>query len=559
MFKKLLLILFVFAAVSLIASEQPVIGAIEFETDLAVDVDKLKDASGLIIGDALDRNSLIEASQMIHSYLASIGFLYIQIPFPEMIPEEDGSIRLVFQVRELISSTINRVDFVGLSYFSEAKLREFIFFTENQSIELAELPSLMNRILQLYLSRGYLFASVELESLVIDESLRAVININEGKPFRIERYIFDGNKVTRDNALIVLSALHRHKTITPSALRQAEQNILRKSYIRDCQITPINESSLLIRIEEGKMTFLEGVLGYSETQSGKRELSGLMRLKFMNLWGTDRAIQLFWRQIPSGTGELEFKYHESGSMAVPVAGDFSLYRAVQDSTWIKTRSTVDIYYTMLYQKIGIELSMQRIDPGIRRPILIEKSGSESIGALWSFYQIDNISNPTRGNEMDLRYRYIFTGQNEGKKQKTALELNAGTYYPLHNRWVAALEFHARNLDDENAKDYELFGMGGYNSLRGYTEDAFRSWRLGWANYEIRYRITPESRSYLFFDHGFVADGKTKLKTDIFGFGAGIKVRTRLGILGIEYGLGYRDRTALDLASGMIHMGLDTEL
>jgi hypothetical protein len=46
---------------------------------------------------------------------------------------------------------------------------------------------------------------------------------------------------------------------------------------------------------------------------------------------------------------------------------------------------------------------------------------------------------------------------------------------------------------------------------------------------------------------------------LIGIGGGIKLGTRLGILSIEYGLGYRDKSFGSLGSGMIHLGLDIAL
>ncbi len=556
---KALCLLFIFIGLThRIYSQDPVISAIEFESTIALDKAVLLRKIELKTGQSFDRDAVLRSIEQIKAHLAAEAQLFIQVPFPQVLPDAGDNLQIIFQIDELASSTIGAIEFVGMRYFSEAKLRELLFLPEDIRLELVELPGLMNRVLQLYLSRSYLFARVEVENLVAEETLRAVIRIDEGRPLRVENYIFAGNKVTRENTLIGLSGLNRVKSITPAALDKAEANILRKSYIRNCVIEPIDEATLLISIEESRMTFLEGVFGYNETQSGRRELSGLVRLRFLNLWGTDRSLQLYWRQLPSGTAELEFVYHESGALRIPVAGDISLYRSVQDSTWIKTRSSIDIYYYLLSQKLGLEIAAEQISPGARRPVVIDKVGSRSIGAFWSYFQTDNAYNPTRGTNVDLRYRFIWSDQSEGKQRKTAFELDAETFYPFTNRWIGALALHARNLDDPAAQAYELFHMGGFNSLRGFAEDAFQSWRLGWINYELRYRITPLTRSYIFVDQGFISQQKNSVISDIFGVGFGIRVNTRIGILGLEYGLGYQDKTFMDMGSGMIHMGIDTE-
>ncbi|MDZ4122229.1 MAG: POTRA domain-containing protein [Candidatus Cloacimonadaceae bacterium] len=538
---------------------RPLVGTIKITSSLKVSEQKLIAASGLQVGKPFHREDLILAAENIRQQLEKEGFSFVRVAFPELLPLSDGSIEIAFTIEELLPSVLNTIELKGLRYFTDARLRELLFLAPDSPVPLADLPGLMQRILQIYLSRGYLFARVELEDISYEGELSASIQITEGRPMIIKDYLFSGNKITRPNTLILLSNLSRQRTITPEVLRQAEQNILRKSYIRDCQIIPLDEDRIQISIQETRMTTMEGVVGYNKTASGNRDLSGLLRLKFLNLWGTDRSIQLYWRSLPTGTSELEFSYHESGSLAFPVAADISLYRMVQDSTWIKTRSHLDVYYYMLYQRIGMEFGLEQLSPGSRRPMIIEKSGSKSIGALWSYARTDHAHNPSSGNEVDLRYRFIFTDQDLGKRRKNALLLDVATYYPFTNRVVGAISAHIRNLNDPSAREHELFSMGGFNSMRGFAEDNFKSWRLGWTSYELRYRITPETRTYVFFDQAFIATSETKLKYDVFGLGFGLRVQTRLGILGLEYALGYQDKRFMDIGSGMIHLGLDVDL
>ena len=42
--------------------------------------------------------------------------------------------------------------------------------------------------------------------------------------------------------------------ITPEAIETAQKNILSKSYIQACHIEPRDPGSILIKVEEGKMT-----------------------------------------------------------------------------------------------------------------------------------------------------------------------------------------------------------------------------------------------------------------------------------------------------------------
>jgi outer membrane protein assembly factor BamA len=86
----------------------------------------------------------------------------------------------------------------------------------------------MQQVLSLYNSRGYLFAKVQLDSLVLEDKLTAYIGIEEGKPLRVNNYIFRGNKVTKDKTLLQLSGLDNLDIITLESIMQAQENILRR-------------------------------------------------------------------------------------------------------------------------------------------------------------------------------------------------------------------------------------------------------------------------------------------------------------------------------------------
>lgn len=529
-----------------------VIGRISFDADLRIDEQALSRASGLDTGSEFDPSALQPSLEAMQDYLARQGHPFVRIPMPELIPLDENSLELRFTLRELLPADRILTRFNGLRYFTEAKLRSLLLIPDDRTYAVNELPVLLNRVLELYHSRGYLFASVGLDSLARNESLTAWIGISEGKPFRLERYYFVGNKHTRDDALLRLSGLSQTRVLTPQALYAAEQNILRKSYIADCLIEPINENSLLIRVKEGKMTYLEGILGLNQI-AGKAELTGLARLRFLNLWGSDRSVSLNWRKSIQ-SGELELSYHESGLNRFPLSADLHLSRVTQDSTWIKSAFETEIYSYHGYQRYGIELTAQGIAPGSRRPMLVERSSINSAGVFWSLDSRDQNVNPLKGVEAYLAYR--MQNSETGKRWRGAFEADNVNYLSLSRRWVAAFGVHLRNLDDPEAAAWSLYRMGGYGSLRGYREDEFNSWRLGWLSLELRYLLSVSSRVYLFWDQGAMAGDASSYKTDIFAPGLGLKIKTRLGILGIEYALGYRDQGFADFGSGMIHAGLD---
>lgn len=512
-------------------------------------------ASGLSLNSELEMEEIQESALRLRDHFQSKGFYYVQIGSPELVPLAENRIAVIYHINRLVDTGRVRLSFTGNRYFSSDRLQDYLLLGDLEDLE--RIPQVLSRVVGLYNDRSYFFARAGLDSLVLEEGsdppLRAVIGIDEGHLFRLQEIVCEGNLHTRASTLIRISGLRQLRMINPDALQEATQRIKEKSFIEDCEIIPLDASRLLIRIREGKMTYLEGVAGFNRV-GGKSELNGLVNLSFQNLWGSDRSIGLFWKNLPELSSVLELAYHESGPSAYPVAGDLILNRSSQDSTWIKSRFLTDLYYYNRQHRFGLEFLLESIDPGSRRPILVESRSGRSLGVFWAYRNLDNRMNPSTGMDTELRYRfYLSAGEDE---PGSALEAYTRHFIPLSRHWVGALSVNLKSLDRDPGNTISYFRMGGFKSLRGYREDTISGWGLLWTNAELRYRLTEESRIYLFYDHGIQMLEQEQTNYRLFSLGLGLSYRTRLGILRLDYALGYKDKNMWDFGLGIIHLGLD---
>jgi hemolysin activation/secretion protein len=101
-------------------------------------------------------------------------------------------------------------------------------------------------------------------------------------------------------------------------------------------------------------------------------------------------------------------------------------------------------------------------------------------------------------------------------------------------------------------------LGGKGSLRGFNEHRFSGYRIGWSNLELRLLLSRDSRVFLFSDYGYVKSTNYTFGI-LFGFGFGIRIETKLGMLGIDYGLGYLKGKLQNPLDGIIHFGIETKI
>jgi outer membrane protein assembly factor BamA len=489
--------------------------------------------------------------------LAGKGYYFATVKLKDIIPLDSTRVNLVYSIEEGFSGVLSEVRFSGNQYYSERKLKQLLDITEYSQLTLTGLPGLMERTLSLYTSRGYLFAQVQMDTLLaLGDSLAAVIGITEGPLFKAKKYYITGNKVTRQDTVIRISGLNQFAVITPDAIAVAEDNLRRKEYISECRIEPLDESALGIAIKEGRMTKVEGVFGLTtDPVSNKQNLNGFINLQFLNLWGTDRAISLYWKSLKSNSRLLELTYHESGFNAYPIAGDLLFQRAQQDSAWIRIKAQISLYYQYFSHMFGTELYSENLYPDSPDSTLYEKTRYYNASLFWEYAKTDYAPNPSVGSQVRIKSGWLFRDSQTKSGSIPVNEIDAIAYHQLKGRVVMSAGLHYREISDPHATFYEQYKMGGFKSLRGYAEDSFSGWRLGWVNLELRYLMARDSRVYLLFDSGLLQTENKNVRADLSGIGAGISNKTRLGIISISYALSIMGKRLSNWNSGMLHMGL----
>ncbi|MBW6515936.1 MAG: BamA/TamA family outer membrane protein [Candidatus Cloacimonetes bacterium] len=500
----------------------------------------------------------------IANFYHSRGFLNIRVYYPEAIPISARQLDVHFIIEEGELFQIEEIVLKGNSYFSAERIAQLTGISLTGNYPFSVINNLLFQIVDLYASRGFLFARAELKDIVVEnDKVKTFITIDEGRFARFEQFVFEGNDTTRESTLLRISGVNQMETFSFYSLHQAEENVRRKEYIRDFSLIPVNHQTLLFRVEEDRMTKISGILGYdsSQEQSGSR-ITGFVNLKFLNLYGTDRDLVFSWRRLRSDRQSIEFRYHESGPFALPIAGDFLIFRETVDSTYIKTTFDSEVYYYTLRNKYGVYLGSDDFFPGTRRPKLVEKSSQKKIGAFWHYNSEDFYLNPTKGMRLEIKHYYIFKKDEGNWIDRQATEVKWNNYITLTPRVVLMSSLNGKQVQNRNLKDYELYDLGGTNDLRGFREKQFSGYRVGWSNLELRYLLTRKSRVFLFTDYGIVqypVQETTRTLKDLIGVGFGMRIDTRLGLIGVDYGISHSEGKWLHPLDGMIHFGLETGL
>jgi hemolysin activation/secretion protein len=164
--------------------------------------------------------------------------------------------------------------------------------------------------------------------------------------------------------------------------------------------------------------------------------------------------------------------------------------------------------------------------------------------------------------LDIKHFYVMKRRVGEWVNKQATEIKWNNYFTLSPRLVLMSSLNGKQIQNRDLEPYELYTLGGTDDLRGFREDQFSGYRIGWSNLELRYLLARKSRVFLFADYGVVQqqlEEATDTLKDLFGIGFGIRLDTRIGLIGVDYGVSHSNGEWLHPLDGMIHFGLQTSL
>jgi outer membrane protein assembly factor BamA len=164
---------------------------------------------------------------------------------------------------------------------------------------------------------------------------------------------------------------------------------------------------------------------------------------------------------------------------------------------------------------------------------------------------------TTGRKKNLGPDFLIVDEDWKSEVNTRrIEIDAEILLPVLTKQILYFGLHGREVrtGDTYIPVSDQIRFGGTRTIRGYDEDAFRGHLAAWMNNEYRYLIGRRSWAFIFCDIGHY-ERKEKSR-DIFratklGYGFGIRLETRIGLLGVDFGLGEGD----SLLNAKIHVGL----
>ena len=439
-----------------------------------------------------------------------------------------------------------------------------------RSRDLLRLERNIEEALQALGEHGYPFAQIRIDTLRArtDEDkpvFELTLKLTENQQAFIDTIAVSGNSLTRRKVIIRELPVRAGDLYRQSRIDAIPDELMRLGYFKavaEPELVRLPDGRLLLHIgiEEGNTNVLNGVAGYNpatETQPGY--VTGLLDLQFGNLMGTGRKVLAKWEKRSQQTQELDMRYREPWVLGYPLHIEGGFRQLIQDTLYVERRTEFSLAWPVVRQvRVVATGARYSITPDSIGVALLNLPSSRSVatGAGLTYDSRDDLLNPSRGAYFSTVIENIsktIEGDSAlaGKFNQKKITMDADWFQPLWRFQVLAVGVHLRQItsSEGSVPITEQFRFGGATTLRGYREEQFRGARVFWVNTEYRYLLSRRSRAFVFFDLGYYARAEVEEFKRSFGFG--VRLETRLGIIGVDYGLGEGD----SILQGKVHVRL----
>jgi len=496
------------------------------------------------------------------------GFLFTRIE--QDLKIKDSRVKIKIIIDETYVIPVGKIELSGNHAFPTSSILKRMETKKDRIFKRETFEEDLQAILSLYENNGYPYCRVEPQNFQVDKGrLNFSLKVVEGPRVRIAKVEVVGNELTKDYVIrremgIREGEFYCQERIDQAKKRLEELGIFKKVGEVEATLDKKEEMvTLTVPIEEGRVNTLRGGLSISPEGRG---INGEFDLDAKNLMGTGRRGKVKWSRISTSTTRFKIGFEEPWLFKRPYTLKAELFQSIEDSTYTFREGMIYLSLPLsqdlsLVGGWGKEQVLGRVGRGNIYPSIKTKG---ILGVRWK--RTDSVRNPSQGLDYDLSFE---VGRKKSQLPSSKVETmgigklryDLANYLPLPTHHVFALLIHGRKCfyPEEEVPISEQFRIGGATSLRGYREEQFYGTDLLWFNLEYRILFLLHSRIFMFFDLGHLEAGGMRIsiltrRAWKLGYGAGLRLSSRLGMVSLSYGLGEGD----GILGGKLHLSLENE-
>ncbi|MEP2773807.1 MAG: BamA/TamA family outer membrane protein [Fulvivirga sp.] len=441
---------------------------------------------------------------------------------------------------------------------------------------------LVEGILKLSQNTGFPFASLQLDSIKINDSeVKASINYNPGPFITFDSLSLSGNGAVKKEWLQAYLGITPQQPFNQEAVDRIESKIKNLQFIKLKErptITFQNEvATVHLNLEKIKSNQIDGIIGFlpNEKSDGSTLITGQFDMVLNNIFNSGKRIDVHWQSLKPKSQLLDMGYRHPNLFHSPLHFESSFYLLKEDSTFVNRKGRFEFQYTPSNHWLSFftrlessRLLLNDTDRQNSEDSRVDEITDFNITYYGLSHQYRNVS-ATRVPNGLLTYFEAAIGNKTLRNLDEIQTVNLNeksTQYLFHSKleWYRslskslgiALKFNGGKLINDQLFLNDLFRLGGIESVRGFNESFYFASEYAVGTAELRYHYDQASYFFLFADQSYMYYNLKQNRFEDYplGVGAGLSLQTKRGRLNLVYALGKSDEQPLSFSLSKFHFG-----
>lgn len=325
-----------------------------------------------------------------------------------------------------------------------------------------------------------------------------------------------------------------------------------------------DSTKVYVYLEKRKSNTFDGFIGFSNNENNKVVLNGYLDVSLENILGSGEQFSVYWKS--DGNDQKTFKAHLELPylLQTPLGlkAEIQLFR--QDSTFQNTKTAVDLSYFKNYNTrfyLGYQTTESSDIQNLNNASITDFNNSfvtarmeyTKLKATDLLFPIKTrflittgfgkrtVNTETEGPKIDQFMVKIDAMHNFQLNKKNSINLNSQNFYLHSNQYVTN----------------ELHRFGGFNSMRGFTENSLYAYFLTSILTEYRYLLSPELYIHSILDYSIYKDTfdteRQQNTKNLLGLGVGFGLLSKNGLFKLAVANGTSKNQEINFCNTIVHI------
>ncbi len=325
-------------------------------------------------------------------------------------------------------------------------------------------------------------------------------------------------------------------------------------------------TKVYVYLEKKNSNTFDGFIGFSNNENKKIILNGYLDVKLENILGFGEQLAVYWKSDGNDQKTFNANIELPYLLKSPIGLKAQIQLFRQDSTFQNTKSAIDLSYfpnynTRLYlgyqttESSDIQNSIDTSVSDFSNSFLTSSFNYKKLDLANLTFPIktfvlltagtgkreikNQLKNNTKSNQFFLS---VQASHNFNLNKKNAININSQNYFLQSNTYVVN----------------ELFRFGGFNSIRGFTENSLQAYLITSILTEYRYTLSPDFYIHTILDYAYYEDKSTDIKDTLLGIGLGMGLHTKNGFFKLAIANGHAKNQKFEIYNTIVHISYNVK-